>query len=101
MLLTNTINTLTINSTVAIGNVIVTGVEVRGCSACPASLADRPSEKPAHKRRSERVRLAPGRAMYATYFADQPIWQQLWLDHASHSAASGLRLGSVSGHCLS
>ena len=99
MLLTNTINAQTINTTIAGGNVTVCGVEIRGCSACPATLADWPSEKPARKRISERVRRATGRAMRAMYFADQPL--QLWLDHPSHPAASGLTLGFASGHSLS
>lgn len=102
MLLTNTINTQTINSTIATGIVNVCGVEFRGCSVCPAHFADRPTEKPAAKRISERCVRRPGRDMRAMYSGDHMSWQQLWLDlPQSQHAASGLLLGLGFGRSLS
>ena len=94
MLLTNTINTLTINTTITTGNVIVSVVGFRGCSACPAHVADRPSEKPAAKRLRERSVRRPGRPLHAMYSGDQMSWQQPWLDSPiSQQTAPGLLLG--------
>ena len=103
MLLTNTLNTQTINTTIATGNAIVCGVEISGCPVRPATLADRPSEKPAAKRISERARRLRGRAMRAMYLGDQRCWQQQGLDQRlSHSStASGHRLGRAFGRSLS
>ena len=101
MLLTDTINTQTITTTIAGGNVIVCGVEFRGCSACPAHLADRPAEKPAAKRISECCRR-PGSVMRASYSDHHQAWQTRWHDPAqSHKAASGLLLGLAFGLSLS
>ena len=101
MLLTNTINAQTINSTVVNDNVIC-GVALRGCSACPAHFADRPSGKRAAQRISERFMRLAARGMHAMYFGNHLSWQQLWLDSpASQQTASGLLLGLVSGRSLS
>ena len=101
MLLTNTINTQTVNITIATGNGVVAGVEFRGCSACPAHYADRPSEKPAAKRISDRLFRRPGRHLHTMYQGDQMSWQELWLDSpTSFAVASGLRLGNASGRSL-
>jgi hypothetical protein len=94
MLLTNTINTLTINTTFASGNVIACVVEFRGCSACPAHVADRPSEKPAVQRLREHSLRCPGRPLHAMYSDNQMSWQQPWLDSPiSQQTALGLLLG--------
>ncbi|MEQ9411394.1 MAG: hypothetical protein RIK87_27010 [Fuerstiella sp.] len=98
MLLTNTINTLTINTTIAVGNVIVCGVEFRGCSACPAQVADRPAEKPAASHGRKMLR---GRALHAMYFGHDPSWQWLSSDMCSSRQAAGLRIGRASGRSLS
>lgn len=102
MLLTNTINTLTVNTTIANGNVITTVVEFRGCPACPAHVADRPSEKPAAKRICVRAVRRPGRQLHAMYSDDQPLWQQPWQDSSlSQQTVSGLLLGLAFGRSLS
>ena len=103
MLLTNTINTQTINTTIATGNAIVCGVEISGCPVRPATLADRPSEKPAAKRISERAFRLRARLMCAMYLGDQASWQKPSFDQClSHSStASGHRLGHAFGRSLS
>ena len=102
MLLTNTINTLTINTTIASGNVIVIGVEFRGCPVCPAHVADRPSEKPTAKRIRERSVRRPGRQLHAMYSGNPTPWQQPWLDSSlSQQTVSGLLLGLGLGRSLS
>ena len=73
MLLTNTINTLTVNTTFASGNVITCVVEFRGCSACPAHVADRPSEKPAVNRLREHSVPAPGQASACDVFGQSDV----------------------------
>ncbi|MCP4169989.1 MAG: hypothetical protein GY758_04350 [Fuerstiella sp.] len=98
MLLTNTINTVTINITIASGKVMACVVGFRGCSACPAHIADRPSEKPAAKRLRERSVRRPGRSLQAIYSDGDMSWQQPWLDS---SLSPQTAPGRLSGICQS
>jgi hypothetical protein len=97
MLLTNTINAQTTVIT-AINGTVINAVALRGCSACPAHLAERPSEKRASKHASDRSVWRHSRGMYSMQLGSQPSW----LDSpASIPTASGLFLGFASGRSLS
>lgn len=103
MLLTNTINAQTTVIT-AVNGTVISGVALRGCSACPAHFADRPSEKHAAKHEDVRERdvRRQARGLRSMYLGSQPSWQMPWLDSpSSMQIASGLLLGFASGRSLS
>ena len=98
MLLTNTTITQTTTATVATGNAIVSGVESRGCFACPAHIADQPSEMSVAKRISVRRERRSGRVLPAMYLSHSKSWQQPWLSElkplqAKPEVLLGLALG--------
>lgn len=101
MLLTNTINALTIDTTIALGNVKVCGVASRGCSAVPAPAA---REAKPSSRRSKRVGRLFEAVMQRLFTSALASWRYLWrqrqLAPASHSPASKHALGFVSGCSL-
>jgi len=101
MLLTNTINVNTINITAVTGNVIG-GVALRGCSACPAHFAERPSEKHAARDGLSDRSMRQRSSGQMSYSGSLMSWQSLWLiSPIQQLTKHGMLLGLASGRSLS